>query len=67
MGETADRFRCGRASPRGKCQAITLPFYSFSFETTKGTAGCRALNRNYIVAGKRYVKEENEMGGNSGF
>ena len=30
---------------------FTLPFYSFSFETAKDTAGYRALYRNYIVGG----------------
>ena len=30
---------------------FTPSFYSFSFETTKDTAGCRAFHRNYIVGG----------------
>ena len=38
--------------PKDKCvRPFTLPFYSFSFETTKDTAGCRASYRNYIVGG----------------
>ena len=32
-------------------QSLTLTFYSFGFETAKETAGCRALNRNFIVGG----------------
>ena len=31
---------------------FTLTFYSFGFEMAKDTAGCRALNRNYIVGGE---------------
>ncbi|WP_293286471.1 hypothetical protein, partial [Oscillibacter sp.] len=30
---------------------FTPSFYSFSFETTKDTAGCRAFYRNFIVGG----------------
>ena len=55
MREAADGLLIGRVSPRSAVSGhFTPPFYSFSFETTKDTAGCRAFHRNYIVGGQRF-------------
>ena len=52
MREAADGLQYGRVSPRYYVSGHLLSHSnSFSFETEKDTAGCRTLNRNFIVGG----------------